>query len=74
MRSAYRFFLHTLALLILYVLVNLIAGLKFLPGDVTQELAAVQSGQYVCGCSARPRGGRWAARRRDLRGARARSA
>jgi nitric oxide reductase subunit B len=37
MRSAYRFFLHTLLLLTLYGIANLIMGLKFLPGDVTQN-------------------------------------
>lgn len=35
-RAAYRFFVWTLALLIVYALVSLIAGLKSLPGDLTQ--------------------------------------
>ncbi len=36
-RAAYRWFALMLALLILYALVSLIAGLKFLPGDLTQD-------------------------------------
>lgn len=35
-RAVYRFFVLSLALLILYALVSLIVGLKFLPGDLTQ--------------------------------------
>ncbi|MFN8562465.1 MAG: hypothetical protein U0703_12800 [Anaerolineae bacterium] len=60
---AYRFFVQTLALLIVYALVSLIAGLKFLPGDLTQTslpfnqvsaLAAALCSTSPCsaGCSA----------------------